>query len=170
MSASGWTPPTELPKGGIVKPPSGEIWVPPGTITGGIERLKILMNVIGVSGVGKSSLLNAVEPGLKLTVKPVNVASGRGRHTTSMVTLLGLSFGGYVVDTPGIRQFALWKIERRELAGYFEEFLPYRDMFLNGDDEEMFDIAMSFTGTDVSLTVDANSLLGQVASRTGGPR
>jgi ribosome biogenesis GTPase len=70
----------------------------------------------GHSGVGKSSLINALQPGLKLKTGPV---STKGRHTTSSVSLLRLDFGGYVVDTPGIREFTLWDIERREVAQFF---------------------------------------------------
>lgn len=81
----------------------------------------------GQSGVGKSSLLNAVVPELDLATKPVNRATRRGQHTTTTVTLLPLSGGGYVVDTPGIRQFTFWKIDLGELDGYFVEFVPYLD-------------------------------------------
>ena len=74
---------------------------------------------------GKSSLINAVDPGMKLTVKPVNRATKRGQHTTTTVNLLKLSFGGYVVDTPGIRQFAFWNFDRLNLEMHFEEFLAH---------------------------------------------
>jgi len=70
----------------------------------------------GHSGVGKSALINAVQPGLRLKTGPV---STKGRHTTSWVSLLKLDFGGYVVDTPGIREFTLWEIEKREVAQFF---------------------------------------------------
>jgi ribosome biogenesis GTPase len=70
----------------------------------------------GHSGVGKSSLLNAIQPGLKLRTGPVRT---KGRHTTSRVSLLRLKIGGYVVDTPGIREFTLWEIERHEVAQFF---------------------------------------------------
>ena len=79
----------------------------------------------GQSGVGKSSLLNALQPGLNLTVAEVSADTEKGKHTTSHAQLLKLDFGGYVVDTPGIRQFDLWSIDPGELEAYFVEFVPY---------------------------------------------
>ncbi|NLW50076.1 MAG: ribosome small subunit-dependent GTPase A [Candidatus Brocadiaceae bacterium] len=70
----------------------------------------------GHSGVGKSSLLNALQPGLKLRTGPVTT---KGRHVTTYASLLKLSFGGYVVDTPGIREFTLWDIRKVEVAQFF---------------------------------------------------
>lgn len=79
----------------------------------------------GQSGVGKSSLLNAIEPGLELKVSEVSEANQKGRHTTTTAELIRLQQGGWVVDTPGIRQFALWKIIPEELDGAFPEFRPH---------------------------------------------
>ncbi|HUU68827.1 MAG TPA: ribosome small subunit-dependent GTPase A [Planctomycetota bacterium] len=79
----------------------------------------------GQSGVGKSSILNALQPGLKLRVGDVSEATSKGIHTTTSVRLLALEFGGYVVDTPGIREFALWDVTRKELAHYFREYQAY---------------------------------------------
>jgi len=76
---------------------------------------------VGKSGVGKSSLLNAVQPGLARRVGEVSNASGRGQHTTTVAELIPLAFGGYVVDTPGIRQFALAEVDPSELEAYFPE-------------------------------------------------
>jgi ribosome biogenesis GTPase len=96
----------------------------------GIDRLRARLSgresvVSGQSGVGKSSLLNAVEPGLELRVQTVSEESQKGRHTTTTAELIPLSFGGYVVDTPGIRQFQLWDVIPEEVAGYFRELRPY---------------------------------------------
>lgn len=77
--------------------------------------------VVGMSGVGKSSLLMAVQPDLKLKVAPVSERSGEGRHTTAQVSLLKLKGGGYVVDTPGIRELGLITVHRPELVLYFPE-------------------------------------------------
>lgn len=78
----------------------------------------------GPSGVGKSSLLNALQPGLGLEVKTVSQATLKGRHTTVVRELFELAGGGYVADTPGIRALALWDIEPEELDGYFPEMRP----------------------------------------------
>jgi ribosome biogenesis GTPase len=79
----------------------------------------------GQSGVGKSSLLNAIQPGLDLHVREVSQTNQKGRHTTTTAQLLKLTFGGWVVDTPGIRQFQLWDILPEEVEGFFPEFRPY---------------------------------------------
>lgn len=79
----------------------------------------------GQSGVGKSSLLNAIEPGLALRVQEVSQESEKGKHTTTTAELIPLSMGGFVVDTPGIRQFQLWDVIAEELAGFFRDLRPY---------------------------------------------
>lgn len=81
--------------------------------------------VAGQSGVGKSSLLNAIEPGLHLRVAAVSTENQKGRHTTTTAQLLPLACGGYVVDTPGIRQFQLWDVVPAEVAGYFRDLRPF---------------------------------------------
>lgn len=96
----------------------------------GIDRLRARLTgaesvVSGQSGVGKSSLLNAVEPGLDLRVQAVSEETQKGRHTTTTAELIPLPFGGYVVDTPGIRQFQLWDVIPEEVAGFFRELRPY---------------------------------------------
>jgi ribosome biogenesis GTPase len=96
----------------------------------GIQRLKRRMMdqqsvVAGQSGVGKSSLLNAIDPGLQLAVREVSPDNQKGRHTTTTAQLIPLSDGGYVVDTPGIRQFQLWDVIPEEVAGFYRDLRPY---------------------------------------------
>lgn len=80
----------------------------------------------GQSGVGKSTLLNAIQPGLNLRVREVSDWTSKGKHTTTHAELIRLADGGgYVVDTPGLRQFELWGLEPAEVEGYFVEFRPY---------------------------------------------
>jgi ribosome biogenesis GTPase len=78
----------------------------------------------GQSGVGKSSLLNAIQPGLGLSVAAVSENNNKGKHTTTTAQLIKLDMGGWVVDTPGIRQFQLWNVQAEELEGFFPEFRP----------------------------------------------
>lgn len=78
----------------------------------------------GSSGVGKSSLLNAIEPGLGLKVNVISAATTKGRHTTRHTELIPLASGGYVADTPGIRALALFDVDPLELDGYYREIAP----------------------------------------------
>ncbi len=80
----------------------------------------------GPSGVGKSTLLNAVQPGLGLETKEVSDV-GLGAHTTVVRELLPLEIGGYVADSPGLRAFALWDIEPEELDGYMPDLAALVD-------------------------------------------
>lgn len=77
----------------------------------------------GPSGVGKSSLLNALQPGLGLAVREVSRAAQKGRHTTTVRQLFPFD-GGYVADMPGMRALALWDTEPEEIDGYFPEIAP----------------------------------------------
>ncbi|MCA8983377.1 MAG: ribosome small subunit-dependent GTPase A [Planctomycetaceae bacterium] len=79
----------------------------------------------GQSGVGKTSLLNRIQPGLGLRTSQVSDDSGKGRHTTRTAVLKQLDGGGWVVDTPGIRQLRLWDVHPEEIEGYFIEFRPF---------------------------------------------
>lgn len=78
--------------------------------------------MVGSSGVGKSSLLNAIRPDLDLKTGTVSEWSNKGKHTTSTSILYELPNGIEIIDTPGIRQFGLWKLTKQELRLYFEEF------------------------------------------------
>jgi ribosome biogenesis GTPase len=89
------------------------------------EHLKgHLSGLAGPSGVGKSSLLNAIQPGLGQSVREVSTAINKGRHSTVVRELIALKDGGYVADTPGMRSLALWDTEPEELDGYFPELRP----------------------------------------------
>ena len=96
----------------------------------GIDRLRELLKdratvFSGQSGVGKSSLLNAIQPDLGLVVKSVSEVNQKGRHTTTFASLIKLTFGGWVVDTPGLRQLQLWDTLPEEVEGFFPEFRPF---------------------------------------------
>lgn len=81
----------------------------------------------GASGVGKSSLLNALEPGLKLRIGAISEKWRTGTHTTRAAELVPLALGGYVVDTPGMREVGTWGIAPDELGACFPEFRPFLD-------------------------------------------
>jgi len=85
-----------------------------------------LSSCAGPSGVGKSSLLNAIEPGLCLSTGAVSPRTGRGRQTTRQVELLPLSFGGYVADTPGFGQLRLEGIDELDLDQYFPDLHQHK--------------------------------------------
>ncbi len=97
----------------------------------GLEELKQALQgklsvLVGKSGVGKTSLLNAIQPGLGLRVKAVSQGEiGKGRHTTTRLEMFELDFGGALVDTPGMREFGLWNIVAEELAYLFPEMALY---------------------------------------------
>jgi ribosome biogenesis GTPase len=79
---------------------------------------------VGQSGVGKSSLLNCIEPGLGLKTREIMTRHDRGRHTTTAVQLFPLGRGGYVADTPGIKELQLCGVNRSDLVDYFAEMAP----------------------------------------------
>ncbi len=96
----------------------------------GLDRLRAVLRnrqtvFAGQSGVGKSSLLNRLQPGLHLSTGEVSDWTKKGKHTTRNAKLFELDFGGWVVDTPGIRQMELWDVLSEEVEGYFVEFRPF---------------------------------------------
>jgi len=95
----------------------------------GVEALRACLTgkesaLAGPSGVGKSSLLNAMQPGLGLAVREISEAFQKGRHTTSVRQLFPLDGGGYVADLPGMRSLSLWDTQPEELDAYFPELAP----------------------------------------------
>jgi ribosome biogenesis GTPase len=102
------------------------------SVTGeGLDELKGALAgrtsvLIGKSGVGKTSLLNAIQPELGLRVKEVSRGkTGKGLHTTTHLEMFGLDFGGTLVDTPGMREFGLWDVAGNDLALLFPEMAGY---------------------------------------------
>ncbi len=92
----------------------------------GLDELKTQLQnkisaLVGPSGVGKSSLLNAIQPGLGLAVNEISKAMGKGKHTTVTRQMFALDGGGYVADTPGWKSLALWDTEPEEMDAYFPE-------------------------------------------------
>ncbi len=95
-----------------------------------IEKIKNKLKnqttfVGGVSGVGKSSIINKVEPTLKLKTGEISKQTLKGKHTTTHVEMFPLSFGGYIIDAPGIREFHLADFEPNEICYYFPEMIKY---------------------------------------------
>jgi len=103
-------------------------------VTGlGVDRLAAelpgrVTAVVGQSGVGKSSLLNALDPALGLTVAEVSRENEKGRHTTTAARLVPHRHGGTFVDTPGVRQFALWQFVSAEASNAFRDLRPIANL------------------------------------------
>lgn len=93
----------------------------------GLDAMRSLLEqrtsaLVGHSGVGKSSILNALDTRLQLAIADVSAKRGTGRHTTTASTLIDFGGGTYIIDTPGIREFGLWNLDRDSLRDYFPEF------------------------------------------------
>ena len=93
----------------------------------GMSELRNLMKdntsiFSGHSGVGKSTLINTVAPELRLKIGEISEQHGQGQHTTTFAEMFDLSFGGRIIDSPGIRGFGIADIDKEEIARYFKEF------------------------------------------------
>lgn len=102
-------------------------------ITGkNIDKVKAIMKdkvtmFSGHSGVGKSTLVNAIEPGLDLKTSKISEQHLQGQHTTTFAEMFDLSFGGQIIDTPGIKGFGVVEIDKEELGDYFPEFFELKE-------------------------------------------
>ncbi|RZJ36487.1 MAG: ribosome small subunit-dependent GTPase A [Flavobacterium sp.] len=98
----------------------------------GLDELREIMTgtvsmFSGHSGVGKSTLINALEPGLNLKTKAISEQHQQGQHTTTFAEMFDLSFDAKIIDTPGIRGFGVVDMEKEEISGYFPEFFRLQD-------------------------------------------
>ncbi len=97
-----------------------------------IDKLKQLLTnklsiLIGFSGVGKSTILNKIEPGLSLRVQEIASKTGKGKHTTTAAQMFDLSFGGAIVDTAGLKALSIWGVDQVGLSLCYPEIVPYLD-------------------------------------------
>lgn len=86
------------------------------------EKMKNKVTLFaGHSGVGKSALINTLQPGLNLKTKPISEVHQKGKHTTTFAEIIPLSFGGYIIDTPGIKEFGLYDLKKEEIPERYPE-------------------------------------------------
>ena len=114
------------------------------------DRTSIL---VGQSGVGKSSLVRALLPDLEIQVGALSRVTGKGTHTTTTTTLFNLPGGGYLMDSPGVWEYGLWKLDEKDVARGFVEFRPYLDICRFNDCAHV-----SEPGCAVKLAVDTGAI------------
>ncbi len=95
----------------------------------GLDRLRSTMAgkksiMVGPSGAGKTSIIAALEPGTRLRIRDVSSRTGKGKHTTTHFELHPIRGGGYLGDSPGVREFGIWGVSRQTLGDYFIDFKP----------------------------------------------
>lgn len=98
----------------------------------GLDKFKLALQdkvslLTGHSGVGKSALINCIQPKLNLKEGEISQTYEKGKHTTTFATMYKLTFGGYIIDTPGIKEFGLTNFDREEVADRFPEMRKYRN-------------------------------------------
>lgn len=96
-----------------------------------VDKVKMMMldkvsMFAGHSGVGKSTLVNAIEPGLGLKTKEISMQHSQGQHTTTFAEMFDLSFGAKIIDTPGIKGFGIVDMDKEEIGDYFPEFFALK--------------------------------------------
>lgn len=97
-----------------------------------LDKVKAMMSdkvslFIGNSGVGKSTLINTIEPGLDLQTKPISDVHQQGQHTTTFAEMFALNNGSYIIDTPGIRGFGLYGFTKEEMSHFFPEIFALQN-------------------------------------------
>ncbi len=124
----------------------------------GLEDLKAVLKdktslLSGHSGVGKSTLVNTIEPRLNLKTSAISKSHDQGQHTTTFAEMFDLSFGGQIIDTPGIRGFGLVDMEKEEIGDYFPEIFA-----LKGDCKFNNCLHIEEPGCAVKVAVDEGKL------------